>query len=69
MSRTASENPACTSGDDLPPPPFAERWDPAEPHPDEPGAPADAPPRRAVNMDTQEFQALVADASAIDRRE
>jgi hypothetical protein len=58
MARTATENPACTNGDDLPPAPFAEHWDPAEPHPDEPGAPDDSPPRRGLDQDTQELQAL-----------
>jgi hypothetical protein len=60
MARTATENPASTTGDDLPPPPFAEHWDPAEPHPDEPGAPADSPPRREIGKDTQEMRALMA---------
>jgi hypothetical protein len=67
MARTATENPACTNGDDLPPPPFEEWRDPAEPHPDEPGAPDDAPPRRGVNMDTQEFRALTGTGRATDR--
>jgi hypothetical protein len=55
MART-TENPVCTTDTDLPPPPFAERWDPAEPHPDEPGAPADSPPRRDIDQDTQELE-------------
>ncbi len=33
-----TENPVCTSGHDLPTPPWGNEWaDPAEPHPDEPG--------------------------------
>ena len=43
------ENPICTKRDDLPPAPFAgEGVDPAEPHPDEPGAPPDAPDARRL---------------------
>ena len=53
-----AENPACITDRDLPPPPFGEHWDPAEPHPDEPGAPVDAPPRRGLDQDTQELLAL-----------
>jgi hypothetical protein len=42
-------NPACTTDPDLPPPPsIGELCDPAEPHPDEPGVPADAPARRSL---------------------
>ena len=41
-----TENPVCTSDPVLPPPPsIGELGDPADPHPDEPGAPPDAPAR------------------------
>jgi hypothetical protein len=47
---TRIENPVCTTDRKLPPPPsIGELIDPAEPHPDEPGAPADAPPPRALD--------------------
>jgi hypothetical protein len=45
-------NPVCLTDDLLPPPPFADEVeDPAEPHPDEPGAPSDAPARRPLGGD------------------
>ena len=44
-----TENPICTNGGELPPPPSTgELEDPSEPHPDEPGAPGDAPARRRL---------------------
>ena len=44
-----AENPVCITGCDLPPPPeIGAAIDPAEPHPDEPGAPADAPDARTL---------------------
>lgn len=49
------ENPVCTDGRRLPPPPEnGELADPSEPHPDEPGAPADAPDRRGVGDSSTE---------------
>jgi hypothetical protein len=43
------ENPICLVDRDLPPPPEnGEHLDPAEPHPDEPGAPRDAPDARPL---------------------
>ena len=43
-------NPVCASDDELPDPPsIGEAVDPAEPHPDEPGAPEDAPARRLLH--------------------
>ena len=43
------ENPVCITDVDLPPPPpIGEAIDPAEPHPDEPGAPEDAPDARPL---------------------
>jgi hypothetical protein len=46
------ENPICATDDDLPPPPtIGEGIDPAEPHPDEPGAPHDAPDALPVRKD------------------
>ena len=47
---TLVENPVCTAGCDLPPPPeIGAGIDPAEPHPDEPGAPPDAPDAQPLN--------------------
>ena len=46
----STPNPVCATDGDLPAPPaIGELVDPAEPHPDEPGAPEDAPPRRRLN--------------------
>lgn len=42
-------NPVCTIDRKLPPAPDNCALDPAEPHPDEPGAPADAPPIRSLS--------------------
>jgi hypothetical protein len=43
------ENPICLVDRDLPDPPdIGATVDPAEPHPDEPGAPHDAPDARAL---------------------
>jgi hypothetical protein len=43
------ENPICLIDRDLPPPPdIGAHLDPGEPHPDEPGAPTDAPEARAL---------------------
>jgi hypothetical protein len=51
-TKKAVANPCCTTDPDLPPPPsIGELCDPAEPHPDEPGAPADAPERVGVATD------------------
>jgi hypothetical protein len=47
MSGTATENPGCISRSEPPSPSTEALADPSEPHPDEPGAPADAPGRRA----------------------
>ena len=48
----AVANPCCTTDADLPPPPsIGELRDPAEPHPDEPGAPADSPELISVTPD------------------
>jgi hypothetical protein len=47
--REEQENPICLVDRDLPPPPDnGEYLDPREPHPDEPGAPLDAPDARAL---------------------
>jgi hypothetical protein len=46
MSGTAAENPVCVSRREPPPPSTDALGDPSEPHPDEPGAPADTPGRR-----------------------
>ena len=46
----AAANPVCCTDDELPPPPATGALiDPAEPHPDEPGAPADSPDRLTVD--------------------
>jgi hypothetical protein len=38
-----TENPVCTTGHDLPTPPWGNEWaDPGDPHPDEPGVQGDA---------------------------
>jgi hypothetical protein len=43
------ENPICLVDRDLPDPPdIGQHIDPAEPHPDEPGAPYDAPAARPL---------------------
>jgi hypothetical protein len=48
-------NPVCTTDGELPDPPAnGELVDPAEPHPDEPGAPADAPARRTLERELDE---------------
>lgn len=47
-SGTASENPVCVSRREPPPPSIEALGDPSEPHPDEPGAPAEAPARRTA---------------------
>jgi hypothetical protein len=48
-------NPCCTTDTDLPPAPsIGEFRDPAEPHPDEPGAPPDAPDRVRVAKESAE---------------
>ena len=45
----AAPNPVCTTDDELPEPPsIGELTDPAEPHPDEPGAPDDCPPKQPL---------------------
>jgi hypothetical protein len=47
--REEQENPICLVDRDLPAPPdIGEQVDPAEPHPDEPGAPNDAPDARPL---------------------
>lgn len=43
-------NPVCTVDRKLPPPPDNCSLDPAEPHPDEPGAPDDAPSIRELEI-------------------
>jgi hypothetical protein len=43
-------NPVCTVDEELPPPPDNCLLDPAEPHPDEPGAPEDAPAIRSLRI-------------------
>jgi hypothetical protein len=49
---TTTENPVCATDPDLPPPPaIGELVDPAEPHPDEPGAPDDAPAAQPLRRD------------------
>jgi hypothetical protein len=47
--RNEQENPICLVDRDLPDPPdIGATVDPAEPHPDEPGAPLDSPDARAL---------------------
>ena len=46
------ENPICIAGGALPPPSTDCEVDPAEPHPDEPGAPDDAPAVRPLDPET-----------------
>lgn len=49
METREHPNPVCAVDHDLPPPPDnGELVDPAEPHPDEPGAPDDAPSVRKL---------------------
>jgi hypothetical protein len=53
--KKAFANPCCTTDNDLPDPPaIGELCDPAEPHPDEPGAPADTPARVRITADGAE---------------
>ncbi len=44
-------NPVCTIDGKLPPPPDNCLLDPAEPHPDEPGAPPDSPSVRTLEIE------------------
>lgn len=53
MSGTGTENPVCVSRRE-PAASIEGLGDPSEPHPDEPGAPADAPARRTPDQGDEE---------------
>jgi hypothetical protein len=54
-TKKAVANPCCTTDGDLPEPPaIGELCDPAEPHPDEPGAPPDTPGRVSLGSENAE---------------